>query len=177
MAEIVVNEAKPLDFAAVREMVWQSHQTIYGGLPVPENEENFFEWAYSDETLNRLAHHPFTWQGVANDEMGEVVGYTVIQLDSTGAAELLRHYVSPTYQRQGIGSYLLNQAIVEISKRGPLSKVWLAVLRENPVGRSFYEKYGFVHERDEGTHSQFGPHESYYVYTPLGEVQDNNLNN
>jgi ribosomal protein S18 acetylase RimI-like enzyme len=112
-----------------------------------------------------LAEHKYGWQSVAITDTGEIVGYTAIRLDKEGAAELIRHYVSPAYQRQGVGSHLLNDAIIHIKQCGPVNKIWLAVLRENPIGRSFYEKFGFVHEHDEGPHPVYGAHESYYVYT------------
>lgn len=170
MSSVTISEAEPIYYPAIRKMVWESHQTIYGGQSIPENDESFFEWAYSDETLGHLAQQSNTWQGIATTDIDEVIGYTVIQLVD-GSAELLRHYISPDYQRQGIGGHLLDQAIAEVSKFGPVEKVWLAVLRENPVGRSFYEKYGFAHERDESPHPEFGAYESYYVLR-LGEKQD-----
>lgn len=163
MSKITITQAKPDYYVAIREMVEESHQSIfYNSHSIPERDQTFLEWAYSDDTLNRLAYQPDTWQGVAFDEAGELVGYTLIQLKN-GGAELLRHYVSPKNQRQGIGTQLLDRAIEETCKIGPVERVRLAVLRENQVGRSFYEKYGFVHEHDEGVHPEYGPVESYFV--------------
>lgn len=175
MSKITILKAQPNHYLAIRQIVGASHQSIfYNSHSIPERDQTFLEWAYSDDTLNRLAQQPNAWQGVAFNETGELVAYTLIQIKGN-VAELLRHYVNPTYQRQGIGSQLLDRAIEEIRKIEPIEKVRLAVLRENQVGRSFYQKYGFVHEHDEGVHPEYGPVESYFVLDLTQSDKNKNL--
>lgn len=57
--------------------------------------------------------------------------------------ELVSLYLLPDYMGKGFGLQLFSQAIAYLRKQG-YHKIYLWVLEENPVARSFYERNGFV---------------------------------
>ncbi|WP_227379049.1 GNAT family N-acetyltransferase [Haladaptatus halobius] len=66
--------------------------------------------------------------------------------DDPADAVVGRIYVLPEYWGEGVGTGLLNRLFDSLRATGHES-VWLAVLADNDVGRSFYDKHGFdVHE-------------------------------
>jgi ribosomal protein S18 acetylase RimI-like enzyme len=69
--------------------------------------------------------------------------------DST-KGHLYSLYVSPDSAGKGIGSALLNEVIVELSKIGH-SNVTLWVFKENPIATGLYRKLGFVETGREKT--------------------------
>ena len=69
--------------------------------------------------------------------------------DST-KGHLYSLYVSPDSAGKGVGSALLNEVIVELSKIGH-SNVTLWVFKENPIATGLYRKSGFVETGREKT--------------------------
>jgi len=59
--------------------------------------------------------------------------------------EIWRIYILPSHWRQGIGTQLMNWGINELRRKG-FKKAELWVLEDNFRARSFYEKYGFIHD-------------------------------
>ncbi|WP_227380089.1 GNAT family N-acetyltransferase [Haladaptatus halobius] len=79
---------------------------------------------------------------------GEVVGFAQGEPSNDGPADAVvgRIYVLPEYWGKGAGTNLLNRLFDSFRAAGHES-VWLSVMADNDVGRSFYDKHGFnVHE-------------------------------
>ncbi|MGO1117288.1 GNAT family N-acetyltransferase [Rhodovibrionaceae bacterium A322] len=65
---------------------------------------------------------------------GQVLGFISL-LDQ----EVMALFVEPAQQGQGIGTALMDRAVIE---RGDLEVV---VFNNNPIGRAFYKRYGFTY--------------------------------
>ncbi|WP_411210154.1 GNAT family N-acetyltransferase [Bacillus safensis] len=59
------------------------------------------------------------------------------------ALEIERIYIKQSFQKQGLGRYLIDQAI-EIAKNHHKQDVWLGVWEHNKAAIAFYQKLGFV---------------------------------
>jgi ribosomal protein S18 acetylase RimI-like enzyme len=85
-----------------------------------------------------------------DDETG--LGFASFGDDPEDSAKghLFSLYVSPDSAGKGVGSALLNEVIVELSKIGH-SNVTLWVFKENPIAIGLYRKLGFVETGREKT--------------------------
>jgi ribosomal protein S18 acetylase RimI-like enzyme len=96
------------------------------------------EW-HSPSVLAAEIHRTSTFTGVAKSVSSEIVG--MITAHSQGELLLItRLYVLPTYQRQGIGTRLMDESFRAFPRT---RRVQLDVEEENPKGRAFYKKLGF----------------------------------
>ena len=75
----------------------------------------------------------------------EVVGFSVGGPERTGDAEyrgeVYAIYVLPTHQRKGVGRALVRESVRELARR-EIRSLLIWVLRENGIGRAFYERIG-----------------------------------
>ncbi|MNC20278.1 Protease synthase and sporulation negative regulatory protein PAI 1 [compost metagenome] len=65
------------------------------------------------------------------------------------ALEIERIYIKNTFQKHGLGKYLLNKAM-EIAIERKIKRIWLGVWNKNENAIAFYKKMGFVQN---GAHS------------------------
>jgi len=86
----------------------------------------------------------------------EVAGYIKVNLNDAQSEEMgdksleiERIYIKNTFQKHGLGKYLLNKAI-DIAIECKKKKIWLGVWENNGNAISFYKKMGFVQT---GAHS------------------------
>ncbi|TDH62974.1 N-acetyltransferase [Dankookia rubra] len=90
---------------------------------------------------------------------GMAIGY--LGLDAA-AAEILHLYVSPPWQRQGVGASLLRQARAAMP-----SGLGLIVFESNHAARAFYERHGFrAGAFRPGTANEEGMPDVRYVWSP-----------
>jgi ribosomal-protein-alanine N-acetyltransferase len=76
---------------------------------------------------------------------GQVVGYEWCEIYHQHA-HLTRLAVHPYYQGRGIGAQLLQEAIVDVMKRG-VHLITLNTQEHNHRSRALYERFGFVYTR------------------------------
>jgi GNAT superfamily N-acetyltransferase len=104
---------------------------------------DIFDGPFPREQARKMRRKQLTrGRGVVAEVDGRVVGFAIVGRDG----ELNGLYVLPELWRTGIGSRLL-AAVPEART--------LSVLRENPIGRAFYERHawepeGTAHEGPEG---------------------------
>ncbi len=83
--------------------------------------------------------HTRTWQAKSD---GVLVGYLLLLLLGD-EAEILRLAVLPEFRGQGIGSRLLQAALVSSQSHG-LHRIFLEVRKSNAAALALYRKHGFV---------------------------------
>lgn len=98
--------------------------------------------AWSEESWGVEIDNPRRHLAVATEEDGELVGYAVTLLPAADAdpAELLRLGVDPAFQRRGVGSRLLTDAVT--AARG--SRMLLEVAADNVTAIKLYLRQGFA---------------------------------
>ena len=78
------------------------------------------------------------------EDGGRVVGFVALIGNEVGAI-----FVHPNQQRKGVGCILMDKA------RELRDELEVEVFKANQIGRSFYERYGFVHLQEK-VHDQTG---------------------
>jgi ribosomal protein S18 acetylase RimI-like enzyme len=129
---------------AVLAVTWRDTYATF--LSEASIEKVTAEW-HSPGALEAEVVRPSTYIGVAASDPSEIIG--TISAHSQGEVLFVaRMYVLPTFQRQGIGERMLNEAC-----RAFPHTQWLRleVEEQNPKGRAFYRKLGFreVETRDD----------------------------
>ncbi|EEL44967.1 Protease synthase and sporulation negative regulatory protein PAI 1 [Bacillus cereus Rock3-42] len=86
----------------------------------------------------------------------EIAGYLKVNIDDAQSEEMgneslevERIYIKSSFQKHGLGKYLLNNAI-EIAIEHNKKNIWLGVWEKNENAIAFYKKLGFVQA---GSHS------------------------
>ncbi len=133
--------------ARVARLTWAD---TYKESITPENRHRFLTQAYRPEQLAEalgLGH----WLYVAEADE-DVVGFAHFMrryYRSQQRAELLRLYVLPAYQSQGIGLSLLNTGLAALV-RAEVEQCLVSVQASNERARAFYERHRFVFQREYG---------------------------
>lgn len=134
----MIREYRQTDFENLIR-VWKSSSRI----ATPFLSEEFLE----RETITiRDVYIPIAETWVIEDD-GDFVGFLALIENEVGAI-----FVDPAYQGKGYGKALMDHAK---SLRPYLE---LDVFRDNPIGRTFYNKYGFKFVKE-------------YLHEPSGFIQ------
>jgi ribosomal protein S18 acetylase RimI-like enzyme len=164
-----IREATPDDAPAVRrvaEASWHAaNDHVLGADAVDELLAAWYAPADLRESIERSEPPMFvaTVDGGASrsasdgwDSNGEVVGFAQGGPSEDGPADAVvgRIYVHPDHWGDGHGSALLERLFDAFRTAGH-EDVWLAVVADNEVGRSFYDSHGFV-VHEERTVEHFG---------------------
>ena len=89
------------------------------------------------------------WPVHVADMNGNVVGFSAMcaprddDMKISGMVELGAINVLQQYAGQGLGRQLVNSGLCEAKQRG-FKDVYLWVVSQNKIAKSFYEKYGFI---------------------------------
>ena len=121
---------------------------------IMEIEEAAYAFPWSRGIFSDCLRVGYECHGVQMD--GSLAGY-VIQTHFAGEAHLLNLCVAPKWQRQRLGSLLLEQAI-RLARDAKCSSVFLEVRPSNRAGLGLYRRRGFyiVGERADYYRSQTG---------------------
>lgn len=143
---MTVRAATPEDAPAIRRVArasWHAaHDHVVGEETVEEVIEEWYDVDGLGESIERDDRPTF----VAVED--EVVGFAQGGPTEEGPADAVvsRIYVHPDHWGKGHGTALLERLFEHLRTAGEES-VWLAVVADNEVGRSFYDDHGFeVHE-------------------------------
>jgi ribosomal-protein-alanine N-acetyltransferase len=119
--------------------------------------------------IEQQAHsHPWSKTSLAsafihNHVMGlyldtQLVGFAIL-LNTLDALELLDIAVTPTYQQQGYGAYLL-QAVISLAQAKKIPRILLEVRVSNQRAHRLYQQLGFLEiHRRKGYYSTQGKQE------------------
>ena len=143
-ANQIIREARPSDardIAAVHIRAWQHAyrklmpRDALDSLDIEKRTEQWQTWLQNGKTL------------VAESD-DTIVGFCSVakarddDVDSA-TGEIYALYVDPRLWRSGIGTHLCDAGLKALWENG-FTRAVLWVLRDNLVGRGFYERYGFL---------------------------------
>ncbi|WP_254766108.1 GNAT family N-acetyltransferase [Salinilacihabitans rarus] len=155
-----IRPASAADREAIREVARAAWHDSYDELDAETVDETVDAW-YADDELERALSEPGTAFLVAEDD-GEVVGFShgVVQGDE---GDVLRMYVRPDRQREGVGTALHERLRADLEDFN-MNRMRAIDLASNEGGRAFYEGLGFE-KSDEGTVEIGGEERLEVVYT------------
>lgn len=145
------------DLHILQEISYETFDETFKDQNSPENMEAYLEMGFNlkqiEKELSNISSQFFFV--FLHDE---VAGYLKVntndaQSEEMGdeSLEIERIYIKRTFQKHGLGKYLLNVAIeiaIELNKK----KIWLGVWEKNESAIAFYQKMGFAQT---GAHSFF----------------------
>lgn len=141
-----IRPATPEDAPAVRRVARASWHAAHDHAVGEETVERVIDEWYATEDLRESIAREDRPMFVATSD--EVVGFAQGGPSEDGPADAVvgRIYVHPEHWGGGHGSALLERLFERLRAAGHES-VWLAVVADNEVGRSFYDGHGFeIHE-------------------------------
>jgi ribosomal protein S18 acetylase RimI-like enzyme len=134
-----VRRATEADIPSICAVLADTWRDTYGGFfPLEAIERATAAW-HAPHVLAAELARAGTFTGVVEDGTG-VVGMVTARL-RTEVVEIARLYVRPGAQRRGLGGRLLAAALAAFPDR---ARTRLEVEAQNPKGRAFYTKAGFV---------------------------------
>src|SRR5437867_13184487 len=138
---ITLHTATPSDADDISSLLNASWAATYGSFLTPGELSAVARAWHHPDRLRRQMSNPRVGFLLARTDNGALGGVaTVKQSDDAGTVSVLRLYVLPDYQGQGIGSQLLNRALAAFPDA---RRIELQVAEGNPSGLSFWTKRGF----------------------------------
>jgi len=151
---LVFRQCTPLDVDELREIAYKTYDDTFRHLNTPENMQAYLDMAFERGKLkaeleNSNSSFYFLYLN------GVLVGYLKLNegpsqtdLKDPDSLEIERIYVVRSCQGQGLGKYLIREAL-EIGRRKGKHNAWLGVWEKNEKAIAFYKRMGF---RVIGTH-------------------------
>lgn len=137
---ISISKAKPEEVLEIKKLLKETWMSTYAHIFSPESIELVTSEWHSPELLVQQINNPDNFFAVAKDE-NIIVGMCNASLLQEGkTVNVQRLHISPSYQRQGIGSKLMNEIVKAFPKA---SMVELEVEKQNYKAQAFYKKLGF----------------------------------
>ena len=137
-----IRRASEADIPAIQRVARATWAFTYTGILPLEVQENAISAWYSGPALARqiAATNGLFLVAEADDACLAFAQFVRRPGDS---AELARIYVLPMHHGRTIGTQLLEEGLVWLRRAG-ISRLTVEVEEENPIGRRFYERKGFV---------------------------------
>ncbi|OJE18294.1 N-acetyltransferase [Bacillus toyonensis] len=143
------------DIQKLQEISHETFNETFKHQNSPENMNNYLEKAFNLKQLEKeLSNTSSQFFFVYFNN--EIAGYLKVNTDDAQSEEMgdesleiERIYIKGSFQRHGLGKYLLNNAI-EIAIAQNKKNIWLGVWEKNENAIAFYKKIGFVQA---GSHS------------------------
>lgn len=139
-----IRAAVPGDVGAVQRVARRAWHEAHGEIIGEEAVEALLEKWYGKAQLLDAIEREDAPMFVAIDDGDDVVAFAQGGSSDDGPADAIvtRIYVLPAYWGEGIGTTLLQRLFDELRQAG-YDRVWLAVMAENDLARSFYDAHGF----------------------------------
>ena len=152
---IAIRRCTIKDFDVLRELSIRTYYETFAHLNTPEDMAAYLEDAFNvDKLMAELkdANSEFYFL-YYNDKLA---GYLKLNeapsqtdINDKAALEIERIYVSSEFQGEGLGRYLMEQALSVAAERNK-EYAWLGVWEKNEKAIRFYKKNGFY---EIGTHT------------------------
>lgn len=152
---IKIKKCNHEDLQTLQEISIETFNDTFKDQNSPENMKAYLERAFNSKQLEKeLSTISSEFFFIFFNE--ELAGYLKVNMNDAQSEkmgneslEIERIYIKNSFQKRGLGKYLLNKAI-EIAMKRNKKKIWLGVWKENENAIAFYKKMGFVQT---GAHS------------------------
>ena len=139
--KIIIKLAREKDIHDIIEVAQISWRDVYEGIIPPNIQKELLNNLYSPNALKETFKNKKSWFYVAENK-NRVIGYAQFILCGKNRGELSRIYVLPEWQRDQIGSKLLEKG-KEILTHNGVKELFVKVEKRNEKGINFYIKKGF----------------------------------
>lgn len=137
------------DLFALQEISISTFCDTFQDQNSPENLTAYLERAFNSVQLEQeLTNSSSEFYFIYFEQT--VAGYMKLNVDGTqseqlsdDSLEIERIYIKSTFIRNGLGKYLIDQAI-RIAQKHNKSSIWLGVWEHNTHAIEFYKRMGFV---------------------------------
>lgn len=146
--DYTIRPATPADAPGIADVARITWNVTYAYSVAAYNRQQFLDRVYTPEAVREAIERERGWFYVAAQDK-DVVGFAqyVRRFDAEG--ELVRIYVHPDHQRNGIGRTFLATGLAAMAATG-ISQCYVSVEMDNTDARAFYERFGFRLRREYG---------------------------
>ena len=137
---VTVQRANVEEVQEIKQVLSETWIDTYGSFLSQDTIQKVTTVWHNPQLLASQVQNPEIFFGVAKDEGNTILGLVTARKQGDDAVVVDRLYVSPQYQRKGIGSKLLEESIIAFPGTRRLR---LEVEEQNEKGLSFYRKQGF----------------------------------
>jgi ribosomal protein S18 acetylase RimI-like enzyme len=137
---ITVQRANLENVQEIKQVLSETWIDTYGSFLSQETIKQVTTVWHDPGRLAAQIQNPEIYFGVAKDETGTILGLVTARKQEADTVVIDRLYVSPPYQRKGIGRELLEESNLAFPGT---SRLLLEVEEQNEKGLSFYRKQGF----------------------------------
>jgi len=150
MTDLVIRPLLAAEIPQLRDLAEETFREAFAHALVGPALELLLIGRFTQAKFEALQDDPEGWLRVA-EEGGRLVGYAQAQpapcpvqgVEGRPDWELGRLYVRQTHHGRGVGQALM-QACVDAAQAAGARGLWLKVWEDNPRGRAFYRRWGFV---------------------------------
>ena len=129
------------DIHKLQEISYETFNETFKHQNSPENMHHYFEKAFNLKQLEKIIQYLFSILFVYFND--EIAGYLKVNIDDAQSEEMgdeslevERIYIKSSFQKHGLGKYLLNNAI-EIAIEHNKKNIWLGVWEKNENAIAF----------------------------------------
>lgn len=137
---VTVQRARVEEVPEIKQVLTETWVDTYGTFLSQDTIQKVTTVWHDPQLLASQVEDPEVFFGVAKDEGNTILGLVTVRRLGDDAAAMSRLYVSPQYQRKGIGSRLLQASMVAFPGT---RRLLLEVEEQNQKGLSFCRKQGF----------------------------------
>ncbi|MEC0125248.1 GNAT family N-acetyltransferase [Paenibacillus pabuli] len=137
------------DLEMLQEISIETFKDTFQAQNSPENMKAYLEKAFNTKQLEReLSNtHSEIYFIYFNEDLAGYLKVNINEAQSEkmgeDSLEIERIYIKTSFQKHGLGKYLLNQAI-EIAMEHHKNTIWLGVWEKNDNAIAFYRRMGFI---------------------------------
>ena len=135
-----IEPAKVEDVLEIKQVLSETWRATYQSFLSQATIDKVTAVWHSPERLAREIQDPRIYFGVARSDTGAIIGLTTLGKMSDELVVLARLYIHPPYQRQGIGSQLLQAGVRAFPA---VRTIRLEVEANNQSAYTFYQHHGF----------------------------------
>jgi len=137
---VTIQRAKVEEVQEIKQVLSETWMDAYGSFLAQDTIRKVTTVRHGPERLASQIQKPNVYFGVAKDKEKTILGLVTARKQDDDTVVMDRLYVSPQYQRRGIGRMLLEESIIAFPG---ITRLILEVEEQNKVGLSFYQKQGF----------------------------------